>query len=57
MYVLVMFSIAVNIHYDQSNLGRKGFIWLPHHGHSPLREAKEGTQGRNLEAGTEEEVI
>lgn len=40
----------------KTNLGSKGFIWLTAQG--PLsREAKAGTQGRNLEAEAEVETV
>ena len=56
--VLVRASIAVMKHYDQSNLGRKGFVWLtlPHHC-SSLKEVRTGTQGRNKEAGADAEAM
>jgi hypothetical protein len=42
----------------KSNLGRQKFIWLTLVGHSPsFREIKAGTEGMNLEAGTEAETI
>jgi hypothetical protein len=44
-----------NKHHDQSNLGRKGFIWLICLGHNCLKKAR--TQGRNLEARTKEEAL
>ena len=45
-------------HYDQKQLRREGFIplTLPHHSLS-WREAREGPQGRNLEAGTKAEAM
>jgi hypothetical protein len=56
--VLVRVSVAVMKHHDQSNLGRKGFILLTLPHHSPLlKEAKAGTQGMKLEAGTEAETM
>ena len=41
------------------NLGRKGFFFqLTQPGHTPLqREVREGTQGRNPEAGVEAEAM
>ena len=42
----------------ECNLGREGFIWLTYlDNSSKLREVKAGTQGRNLEAGTEAETV
>ena len=56
--VLIRISIAVMKHHNKSNLGRKVFLslTLPHHSPS-LKEAKAGSQDRNLEAGAEAEVI
>jgi hypothetical protein len=43
--VYVRVTIAVIIHHDQSNLGKRGFIWLtlPHHCSSST-EVRKGTQ-------------
>lgn len=44
-------------HQDQKQLREEGFIWLVTDYNPPSREAKAGTQGRDLEAGTEAEVM
>jgi hypothetical protein len=51
-------SIAVIKYHHQKQLGRKGFIrvTLPHHGPS-LKEVGASTQGRNLTAKTEAELM
>jgi hypothetical protein len=38
LYVLVMVFIIMMQHHDQSNLGRKGFLWLMYH--NLLRETE-----------------
>ena len=57
--VLVSVTIAVMKHYDQSNLGRKGFIWLHFHivVHHSRKSGQELKQGRNLEAGADAEAM
>jgi hypothetical protein len=57
--VLVRVTIVVMKHHDQSNLGRKGLIWLtlPHHC-SSFKEVRTGTQAyRNPEAGADAEAM
>lgn len=46
-------TIVVMKHPDQSNLARKGFIWLAHSDHRlSCREVRGGTQGRNPPGGS-----
>jgi hypothetical protein len=55
----MVITIAVMKHHDQSNLERKGFVWLPlSHHHSSLKKVgKELKQGRDLEGGADAEVL
>jgi hypothetical protein len=52
--VLVRVDISVIKHHEQSNLGKKGFIWFPLPHCSPSLEVRTGTQtGQDLEAGAQ----
>lgn len=54
---ILLFVTVIKI-MTNSNLYRKLSIWLTCSDHSPtLREAKSGTQGRNLEAKTKTETM
>ena len=49
-HVVVSVIVTVMEHHDQRILGRKGFIWLPHH-YLAFKEARTGTHtGQELEA-------
>lgn len=53
-----MFSVSVINTMPKSNLKKKAFISsYTSRNSSSLREAREGTQGRNLEKGNDEEAI
>jgi hypothetical protein len=57
--VLIRVDTVVMTHHDQSNLGRKNFIWLtfPYHC-SSSKEVRRGSQTRQeLEAGADEEAM
>jgi hypothetical protein len=41
-HVVVSVIVTVMEHHDQRILGRKGFIWLPHH-YLAFKEARTGT--------------
>ena len=57
--VCLRVTIAVMKHHDQSNLGRKGFMWLMvlHHSHHGRKSGLELKKGRDLEAGAEAEAM
>lgn len=56
--VLVLVSIVVIIHYNQRQLGKESIRLFPLTPYTPTRrELRAGTEGRNLEAGTDAEAI
>lgn len=54
--ILVCFSVALIKHGLKATQGEKDLFDLTAYS-SPLREAKAGTQGRNLETGAEAETV